>query len=370
MQKSILLVNKDRELLTIFSILASDVGMNLAVALDRETALREVNESTSLIVVDMTDGDMAPYELLDIYCHNNSDIPRLALMTKDMFNDNFIEGIYHKVYDVIVIPIVNFEDFQRRIFRTIDNYNLYKENLSYQNVLIDKSFKAGALNITSSLLNKVDNYIDQLLAELYLWKDKIISENNGNENLTEGVRDFVSVIENKILSLEEIIQINETLLEQNGVDKEMDINEILEDIRKVMKYIFDKKFTEIELFLGEIKTTKLDSSKIVQIIFYFLMESINSSKNIEGGAKDVRIHTKIVEGYDKREYIVITFEDNCGGKIDCIEKKEDGIKKYNNEVFSIRDIRNYLETIKGEIETVYAHDADMKRKIILKLPVL
>jgi len=370
MQKSILLINKDRELLTVFSILASDVGMNLAVALDRETALREVNESTSLIIVDMTDSDMAPYELLDIYCQNYSDIPRLALMTKDMFNDKFIEGIYHKVYDVIVIPIVNFEDFQRRIFRTIDNYNLYKENLSYQNILIDKSFKAGALNITSSLLNKVDNYIDQLLAELYLWKDKIISENKENSSLTDGVRDFVSVIKDKILSLEEIIQINETLLEQNASDNETDINEILEDIRKVMKYIFDKKLTGIELFLGDIKKTKLDSSKIVQTIFYFLMESINSSKNIEGGVKNVRINTKMVEGYDKREYIVITFEDNCGGKIDCVEKKEDGIKKYNNEVFSIRDIRNYLETIKGEIETVYDQNADIKRKIILKLPVL
>jgi len=78
----------------------------------------------------------------------------------------------------------------------------------------------------------------------------------------------------------------------------------------------------------------------------------------------------MVEGYDKREYIVITFEDNCGDKIDHIEKKEDGIKKYDNEVFSIRDVRNYLETIKGEIETIYAKDADIKRKIILKIPVL
>ncbi|HQB61777.1 MAG TPA: hypothetical protein PK899_08990 [Spirochaetota bacterium] len=364
MQKSILLVNKDRELPTIFSILASKVGMNLAVALDRETAIREVNQSTSLIVVDMTDSSTTPYELLDIYCRDHSDIPRLALMTKDMFNDKFIENIYSKVYDIIVIPIVNFEDFQRRIFRTIDNYNLHKKNLSYQNILMDKSFKAGALNITSSLLNKVDSYIDQILADLYLWKDKIILENKENLNLTNGIRDFVSVIADKILNLEEVIQINGTLLEQTGSDKETDINEILEDIRKVMTYIYDKKITEIKLFLGDIKKTKIDPSKIIQTIFYFLTELINSSKNIEGGAKDVGIHTEMVEGYDKKEYIVITFEDNCGDKIDRIEKKEDGIKKYDNEVFSIRDVRNYLETIKGEIETIYAKDADIKRKII------
>ncbi len=368
-EKNILLINNDVELLSIFSITLAEFGYKVKVALDKETSKQIISEiEIDLVIIDFTFEQVNPYELIIFFKESYPDIPKIALLTKDMFNNNYYEKIYPNVYDVIVKPISNQEDFKKRIMRAIENRNLMLQNKKYLDIAIDKSFRAGMLNILSSMLNRVDNYIDQLLAELFIWQEQFLQELD-NSNLKEKLIDFVNNFKDKIINLEEIIQINEVLLSEYTSEKGININNIIEDILKILKDTLEKKTIDIIAEYGEIKNTHLESLKIAQCLLHFIEESIFNFRYSLTKEKKIKIKT-CLKNIENKEFISVEINDNSFLIIDNLNmimiNNEEILK---DSIFSLRDIKIYLENIGGKINIVN----DLKKKvrnIEIQFPVL
>ncbi|HOJ64577.1 MAG TPA: hypothetical protein PLE45_09165 [Spirochaetota bacterium] len=370
-EKNILLINNDVELLSLFSIVFGEIGYKLKVVLDKDTS-KEIMSNTDidLVIIDLTFDVAKPYELLKYFTEFYPDIPRIAILTKDMFNSNdYYEKVYSNVYDVIVKPIVNQDDLKKRIMRAIENRNLVIENKRYMDIVIDKSFRAGMLNILSSMLNRVDNYIDQLLAELFIWKEQFLLESHDTEKQKEKFIDFINNFKDKIINLEEIIQINEVLLSEYSSEKGININEIIEDILKILKDTLEKKGIEVKTEYTEIPNTHLESLKVVQCILHFIEESIFNFRYSLAKEKRIEIMTK-TKDINEKKFIAIEINDNSFLVIDNLNL----IALHNEEIlkdsiFSLNDIKAYLQNIGGSLNITN----DLKnriRRIKIELPVV
>lgn len=361
--KNILLINNDAELLSIFSIFLGELGYKIKVALDKDVSEHIISEiDIDLIIIDFTFDIVKPYEIMDYIKEKYPDIPKMAILTKDMFNNNYYEKIYPYVYDVIVKPISNQEDFKKRIMRAIENRNLMIQNKKYLELVIDKSFRARMFNILSLMLNRVDNYIDQLLADLFVWKENFLHNLEQNEKLKEKVINFVNDFKDKIINLEEIIQLNEVLLSENTSEKGVNINNLIEDILKIFKELTEKNSIQIKAEYGDIKNINLESFKIVQCILHFLEEAILNFKYSSSKKKKIGIKTylKII---DDKEFIIVQLIDNYFLNSDKLNL----VISNNDEI--LKDIKIYIDGIGGKINII----TDVKkgiRDIEIQFPVL
>lgn len=370
-ERNILLINNDVELLSLFSITLGEIEYKLKVSLDKETSKNIISENDiDLVIIDFTFESVKPYDLIKYFTELYPDIPRMAILKKDMFNSNdYYEKIYPYVYDVIVKPIVNIDDFKKRITRAIENRNLVIENKKYIDIAIDKSFRAGMLNVLSSMLSRVDNYIDQILADLFIWKDQFLIEACYTDEQKKKLTDFVENFKDKIINLEEIIQINEILLSEYTSEKGININEIIEDILKILKDTLEKKGIYIQKNFTEIPNTHLESLKVVQTILHFIEESIFNFRYSLSKDKKIEIST-IKKRNEEKDFISIEISDNSFLIIDnlniIILNNEEILK---DSIFSLKDIKAYLKNIGGNVNII--NDTRNKiRRITIELPVV
>ncbi|HOV15854.1 MAG TPA: response regulator, partial [Spirochaetota bacterium] len=91
---SILLINKDPDIMSTFSVILGEYGYNLSVALDKETAIEIVKQKKiDLIVIDFTYFDIEPSDLFDTIVEIKPEIPRIIMIAKEMFDESHIKKI-------------------------------------------------------------------------------------------------------------------------------------------------------------------------------------------------------------------------------------------------------------------------------------
>jgi len=368
---SILLINKDPDIMSTFSVILGEYGYNLSVALDKETAIEIVKQKKiDLIVIDFTYFDIEPSDLFDTIVEIKPEIPRIIMIAKEMFDESHIKKIYPYIYDIIVKPVVYIDDFRLRIKRGIENSKLLKENKEFQRIMIEKTFRSGMFDILSGILGNVNNHIDQLLADLYFWQEEYRKELNG-EKILNKFDEYFNTIKNKILDIEETIQLNEVLLSEHKTENGIMINNVIEDILQTLNYTFKSSNISLDLNLEKVTITKIDSSKIIQCLFHLIDNSIYSLKHILNIDRELKIQCRNVTSKNKKK-IEITIVDN--GIVIYKDLESIFTKNFTpdtkSKVFELYSVKKYIDLIDGEIHITSPIENNLGTKISIKIPIV
>ena len=363
---SILLINKDSELMSNFSIILGEFGYNLRVALDGDTAVDIINQKKiDLVIIDFTFEEIKPYVLFDEIIRLKPEIPRIVIVTKELLDDPEFNKIYPYIYDIVIKPVNDINDFRMRVRRGIENTKLLKENRAFQKMMVEKTFRIGMLDILSSIMNQVNNDVDGLLAYLYLWKEDCSSSFN-NESESKKFNERFNEFMEKILSIEEKIQLNEVLLSEHTSEKGIFIDVMLEDIVSTMKETFKSFNINVSISLDSLKPTKLDSLKVVQCFFYLLENSLSFLKK-KPGIKKIKIECKPISSDNEVNQIETLIFDNSEspGIADRLRVFE---KDYYSDAldkrFGLYDIKEYIDSIGGSID-IKSSSGGIRTRIIL-----
>jgi CheY-like chemotaxis protein len=348
---SILLINKDTDFMSNFSIILGDYGYNLRVALDSQSAIEMIRQKKiDLILIDFSFTEISPYRLFEEIIKLKPEIPRIIIVTKEILDDVNFNKMYPYLYDIVIKPVIDINDFRMRIRRGIENTKLLKENREYQKIMIEKTFRIGMLDILSSILHQVNNDVDRLLASLYLWKEEC-SSNFKNEDYSKKFNENFNDFKEKILTIEEKIQLNEVLLSEHISEKGIMIDSIIKDILETLKDTLISANIDVTATYNEIKPTKLDSMKIVQCFFHIIENSISYLKHSQI-KREIRITCRNFVGENREEFIETVIFDNSDSKE--IEERLKGFEKdYHNDSkekrFGLFDIKKYIDSINGYI---------------------
>jgi CheY-like chemotaxis protein len=346
---SILLINKDSELMSNFSIILGDYGYNLRVALDVESAIETIKQTKiDLIIIDFSFEKINPYKLFDEIVRIKPEIPRIVVATQQILDDPSFSKIYPYIYDIVLKPVGDINDFRMRVRRGIENTKLLKDNREYQKIMIEKTFRIGMLDILSSIMHQVNIDIDMLLASLYLWKEECFSNFKDKKDLKK-FNDNFNNFKEKLLSIEEKIQLNEVLLSEHNSEKGVILGVMLKDIIETMKETMDSYNIKTSLSFETLKPTRLDSVKVVQCFFYLLENSISYLKH-SGINREIKITLRNISG--NSEFIEAVIVDNSDSK-DIDERLKVFDMDYHDDTsekrFGMYDIKKYIDSIGGNI---------------------
>jgi CheY-like chemotaxis protein len=334
-----------------FSIILGDYGYNLRVALDVETAIDMINrKKIDLIIIDFSFEKLNPYKLFDEIVRIKPEIPRIVVVTKEILDDPSFNKIYPYIYDIVLKPVSDINDFRMRVRRGVENTKLLGENREYQKIMIEKTFRIGMLDILSSIMHQVNIDVDGLLASLYLWKEECINNFKEKKDLKK-FNDNFNNFKEKLLMIEEKIQLNEVLLSEHNSEKGVMLDVMLKDIMETLKETLASYNIKMSVSFETIKPTRLDSVKVVQCFFYLLENSISYLKH-SGIEREMKINCRNLTGENQDEYVEAVIVDNSDSK-DMDERLKVFAQDYHDDTseksFGMYDIKKYIDSIGGSV---------------------
>jgi len=355
--------------MSIFSVILGEYGYNLSVALDNETAKDMVKQKKiDLIVIDFTFSDISPSSLFRTIVDLKPEIPKMIMIDKEMFEEPQIKEIYPYIYDIIVKPVVYIDDFRLRIKRAIENSKLLKENKEFQKIMVEKTFRLGLFDILSGILDNVNNRIDHLLADLCYWKDEY-SEEIKDKNLLDKFDSYFVEIRNKILEVEETIQLNEVLLSEYKSETGIEIDNMIKDILQTLSYSLNSNNITLIANCEKVLVTKLESSKLILCLFHLINNSIYSLKNSPLDNREIIVQCKNIISNKNRKMIEITISDNGSQKYNDLESIFNEKFDIKNKMFDLFNVKKYIDSIDGEIKISSSVEDNFGANVTLRLPI-
>jgi CheY-like chemotaxis protein len=314
-QDTILLISNDPGIMTLFSMILSDSHCSLQVALDQVTSFEILkNRDTRLMILDMSLESVSPPEILKQSIELRPDLPKIILADNSRIHDESYAAYYPYLLDIVIKPVQNQEEFRMRINRGIDHVRLLEENREYQKKMIEYSFRDGLFEILSSIVNRVNNHVDEILADLLYWKsDFSAGAREGADQ--QKVNDLVSLVSRKLFDIEEMIQLNDVVLKSSQDHSYAMINGILGDIISIQKRIFQSKMIDIRYEDAGVKPTAIDAFKIARIFFYVFDALIRLETYFRNNSRNIRVFSRVTRDPSDREWIETGFDLTLGSGI-------------------------------------------------------